>query len=136
MLGEHVLRGCLLGRALAPAATALARAFGDVRQDLLLEAHVALDGVHEVRDQVVPALELDLDLGESLIDAESLLDQAVVDPDREDDQQDDDADDDDGREIHAPPPVGRAIAAAICMSLAVMGPRTGGPIDELVSHNA
>ena len=42
------------------------------------------------------ALELDLDLGEGLIDPQSLLDQGVVDPDREDDQQDDDADDDDG----------------------------------------
>jgi hypothetical protein len=44
---------------------------GDVGQDLLLEAHVALDGVHEVRDQVVAALELDLDLGEGLVDPQA-----------------------------------------------------------------
>ncbi len=64
------------------------------------------------------SLELDLDLSEGLVDPESLLDQGVVDPDREDDQQDDDGDDDDGREIHAPPPIGRAIEAAIALSLA------------------
>ena len=66
----------------------------DVGQDLLLEAHVALDGVHEVRDQVVAALQLDFDLGERLVDAQSLLDQAVVDPDHDHDQDDDDRDDD------------------------------------------
>jgi len=66
----------------------------DVGQDLLFEAHVALDGVDEIRDQVVPPLQLDLDLGEGLVDPEALLDQAVVDPDHDDDQDDDDRDDD------------------------------------------
>src|SRR4029453_1848564 len=69
--------------------------------DLLLEAHVALDRVHEVRDEVVAALELDLDLGQRLVDAIPLLDQAVVQPDHEDHDQDDDRDDDDQRPVHA-----------------------------------
>ena len=59
----------------------------DVGQDLLLELHVALDRVHEVRDQVVAPLELDLDLGEGFVDPEPSLDQAVlVDPDHEDER--------------------------------------------------
>ena len=43
----------------------------------------------------MPALELDLDLGEGLVDPEPALDQAVVDPDHEDHRDDDDRDDDD-----------------------------------------
>ena len=92
--GQRVLGGGLLGRALGTGGHGGGAGVGDVGQDLLLEAHVALDRVHEVRDQVVTALELDLDLGERLVDAQALLDQAVVDPDRDDDQDDDDADDD------------------------------------------
>ena len=87
--------GGLLGRALGAGGDGRGAGVGDVGQDLLLEAHVALDRVHEVRDQVVAALELDLDLGERLVDPEAPLDQAVVDPDHEDHRDDDDRDDDD-----------------------------------------
>ena len=63
----------------------------DPRQGLLLEVHVALDGVDEVRDQVVPALELHADLVPRLVDQVPQPDQAVV---REDQEDDDDRDGD------------------------------------------
>ena len=53
----------------------------------------------------MPALELDLDLGERLVDPQALLDKAVVDPDHEHDQDHDDGENDDQREVHTPPPV-------------------------------
>ena len=89
--GQHVLGLGLGGDALGTGGHGRGACVGDVGQDLLLELHVALDGVHEVRDQVVPTLELDLDLGERLVDPVSTADETVVDAD---DEQDDDADDD------------------------------------------
>jgi hypothetical protein len=49
----------------------------------------------------VATLELDLDLGECLIDPKASLDQTVVDADHNEDQHDDDRDDDDDGEVHA-----------------------------------
>ena len=91
--GQRVLGGGLLGGALCAGGDGRGAGVGHVGQDLLLEPHVALDRVDEVRDEVVATLQLDFDLGERLVDPQSLLDQAVVDPD-EDRDHDDDHDDD------------------------------------------
>ena len=101
--GQGVLRGGLLGRALGTGRDGGGAGVGDVGQDLLLEAHVALDRVHQVGDEVVAALQLHFDLGERLIDSQALLHQAVVQADEDDDEDDDDRADD--QEFHAPPPV-------------------------------
>ena len=76
--GQRVLRLGLLRRALGPGGDGVGAGLGDPGQDVLLEAHVALDGLHEVRDEVVAALELDLDLAERLVDPVALRDEAVV----------------------------------------------------------
>src|SRR4029078_12884520 len=55
----------------------------------------ALDRLDQVRDEVVPALLLDLDLRVRVVDPVPRLDQAVVGEDQEEDQQDDDDGDDD-----------------------------------------
>jgi hypothetical protein len=44
-----------------------------------LVLHVALGGLNEIRDEVVAALELDVDLGEGVFEAVAKGDQAVVD---------------------------------------------------------
>ena len=85
----------LRGRTLGAGGDGRGAGVRDVGQDLLLEPHVALDGVHEVGDQVVASLELDLDLGERLVDPEASLDQPVVEPDHEEHRDHDDRDDDD-----------------------------------------
>ena len=104
---------------------------GDVRQDLLLEAHVALDGVHEVRDQVVAPLQLDLDLGECLVDPQASLDETVVDPDHEDDDQDDDGDDDDQvRCCPCPPHDGRPMRNASPILVLSLSAGAGTPVRE------
>src|SRR4029077_6815861 len=57
--------------------------------------HVALHGVDQVRDQVMAALQLDVDLGPRLLGSVSGRDQAVVGEDKpQQDQNDDYADDD------------------------------------------
>ena len=72
-----------------------AASLDDLRQGLLLEVHVALHRIDEVRDQVVASLELDADLVPRLVDHVPQPDQAVVgedqeqDDDRDRDQQDD-----------------------------------------------
>ena len=47
----------------------------------------------------MPALELDLDLREGLVDPQASLDEPVVDPDHEHDQENEQDHDDDQREI-------------------------------------
>src|SRR5687768_3582840 len=90
--GEEVLG---LSRLAGVRRTALLRADGggsgldDPSQGLLLEVHVALDGVDEVRDQIVAALELDADLVPRLVDHVPQADKAVV---REDEKEEDDRD--------------------------------------------
>src|SRR5205823_5940387 len=84
--GRNGLR--LLGRTLSAGRHGIGARLRDLGQHCLLEAHVALDGVHEVRDQVPASLQLDLDLGQRLVDAQPLLNQAVVDQDAADDEND------------------------------------------------
>ena len=96
--GQHVLGLGLFGRSLGARRNGVGPRFGDLGQDILLEVHVALDRVDEVRDEIVPALQLDLDLGEGLIDPEPLLDQPVVEGDQEQDDRHDDDDEDDQRQ--------------------------------------
>ena len=104
--GEGVLGLGLFGWPLRAGGDRIGAGVRDIGEDLLLELHVALDRVHEVRDEVVATLELDLDLGEGFVDPEPPLNEAVVDPDHEDDDQDDDDDEDDQSEIvHCPPPL-------------------------------
>ena len=61
-----------------------------------LVADIALDGVDQVGDQVVAALELDVDLGPGFLGPVSRRDQPVVGQDEPKDDQDDDPDDDPG----------------------------------------
>jgi hypothetical protein len=105
--GEHVLGRRQLGRTLGARRNGVRTGVGHVRQDPLLESHVALDGIHEIRDQVVATLELDLDLGERLVDLQPSADKSVVDRDDEHDHEDDDDEHDDERKFHAPPPGGK-----------------------------
>ena len=58
----------------------------DGLEDLALVRRIALDGLDQVRDQVVPALELDVDPAPGLVDAVAPPDHAVVDPDQEQDE--------------------------------------------------
>jgi hypothetical protein len=61
---------------------------------------VTLHGLDEVADQVVPPLELDVDLPPGLLDEVAQLDEAVVDGDGPEDEQDHDDADDDQRDEH------------------------------------
>src|SRR5207237_5120466 len=67
---------------------------GDRLQGAPLVAHVAGDGVHEVGDQVMPALQLDVDLGPRLLGPVSGRDEAVVGEDQPEDDQNDGAEKD------------------------------------------
>ena len=71
----------LLGGAGASGGDRVCARLGHVLEHRLLESHVALDGVDEVRDQVPAALELDFDLRVCLADAQPALNEAVVDQD-------------------------------------------------------
>src|SRR4029078_13401965 len=92
--------------------------------DLVLECAVALEGVQEVRDQVVAALELDLDLRERLVDSQALLDEAVVGQDQEPDHDHDYHDQDDQRQAHAVAPPEFWTGSALGWSLSAGPPRT------------
>ena len=96
--GQDVLGLGLSGRALCARGDGTGARLGDLRQDALLEVHVALDRVDEIRDQVMATLELDLDLGVGLIDAIALRYETVVDPDQDQDQDHQYDDDDDERD--------------------------------------
>src|SRR3990170_4471326 len=98
--GERVLGSRQLARTLGARGDGVGARPGDVLEHALLEAHVALDGIHEVGDEVPAALELHLDLGEGLIDAQPALHEAVVDADDRDDDHGDDDEDDDERGGH------------------------------------
>ena len=63
---------------------------------------VALDRLDEVRDQVMAALQLDVDLAPRLLHQVAELDQAVVDADRPQDEQHDDTDDDELEHADSP----------------------------------
>src|SRR5438552_9927258 len=84
----------LAGSPVAPAATALARALVTASSVPPLMAHVPLHRVDQVRDQIMPALELDIDLGPRLLGSVPGRDQAVVGEDQPKDDQDDDRDED------------------------------------------
>jgi len=71
---------------------------GDLGQRLLLVGHVVLDGLDEVGDEVVPALELHVDLAPGVVDLVAPAHQAVVDAGEDDPQDDEDHDDDDDRD--------------------------------------
>ena len=62
----------------------------------LLVLGVTLDGLDQVGDQIVPALELHVDLRPGVLDLVAPADQAVVRRDQVDDHQQDDDDDHDG----------------------------------------
>jgi len=64
---------------------------------------VALDRLHQVRDQVVAPLELDVDLRPGVVDPVPQPDQAVVAEDEDEDEEDDDhAHDDADDQVTAP----------------------------------
>ena len=87
-------------------------------EDARLVRRVALDALDEVRDQVVPALELDVDPAPALVDPVAPANHPVVDPDQEQDQDDDDDDDDDdGPHTQVPPRKGRAYTRAMPVTL-------------------
>ena len=67
----------------------------DLLEGPALVRRVALDRLDEVRDEIPPALELDLDLRPRVVDAVPVADEPVVERDREDDQEQDDHDQDD-----------------------------------------
>jgi hypothetical protein len=64
-----------------------------------LVGRVPLDRSHEVRDEVIPATELHVDLGPAVVDAVPQRHETVVDEHGRDERDDDDRDDD--------PPPGR-----------------------------
>lgn len=99
--GEGVVRGHLLlgsgggGRGGA--------GLGHGVERFLLMSGVALDGFHEVGDEVVPTLQLRIDVLPGVVDAVAQGDEVVVDAgDAHDDGHDDD-DADDERESHVCP---------------------------------
>src|SRR5450756_1069437 len=65
---------------------------GDLGQRLLLVGHVVLDGLDEVGDEVVPTLELHVDLAPGVVDLVAPAHQAVVDAGEDDPQDDEDHD--------------------------------------------
>ena len=67
---------------------------GDGLEGFALVGQVCAGGFHEVGDEVVPALELDVDLGEGVFAAVFVLDEGVVDDGRVDGEDDDDSDGD------------------------------------------
>ena len=71
------------------------RACDDRFERRLLVGGVALDRLDQVRDQVVPALELHADLRPRVVDPVPQPDEAVVPGDEHEHDQDDDHDDDD-----------------------------------------
>src|SRR4029077_9752335 len=71
---------------------------------LALVLQVALDRLDQVRDQVVAAPELDVDLRERVLEAVAQHDQAIVDRDRPDDDHDDDPENDPAHELSPPAP--------------------------------
>jgi hypothetical protein len=81
---------------------------GDLLERLTLVGRIALDGLDEIGDEVVPTLELDVDLGPRRVDPVAEPDEAVVDGDEKDDQQKDDDqqhdEDDDHLAIIGPDP--------------------------------
>ena len=84
---------------------------GDLVEHAALVGRVALDRLDQVRDEVVPAVQLDVDLPPGLLHQVPQPDEAVVradDPDEgdHDDHDDDDQDDDTGAHSR-PPEVGR-----------------------------
>src|SRR5664279_699560 len=101
--GQHILGPGLGGRPLSTGGDRACARLGDLRQDALLEVHVALDRVDQVGDQVVAALELDLDLGIGLVDAITLRYETVVDEDQNQDEYYEYSDDDE--RDHVPPPI-------------------------------
>src|SRR6185503_12574135 len=76
---------------------------GDRLERAALVGGVALDRLDEVRDQVVPPLELDLDLRPRVVDAVPEADEPVVERDQRDHEERDDHDDHDHGD-HEPPP--------------------------------
>ena len=59
---------------------------------LALVAHVSLGNLHEIRDQVVSSLELNVDLAECVLVTVPQADERVERPDRVQDEQNDDHD--------------------------------------------
>ena len=52
---------------------------------------ITFHGFHEIRDQVVAALELDIDIGPGIVALDFQTDQAVVHANGENDEENDDA---------------------------------------------
>ena len=67
-LGQGVLGLCLGGRTLGAGGHGGRAGVGHLRQGVLLELHVALDRLDQVGDQVVPPLELHVDLAPGVVD--------------------------------------------------------------------
>ena len=72
----------------------LGAGFDDGGEGAAFVGHVALGGLDEVRDQVVAALELHVDLGEGVLAGITQRDEPVVDADAPDRGKDDGPDDD------------------------------------------
>jgi len=108
-LGEHVLGAAEVFHFLAIAriasgivlgALGAAAGFGDAGECFAFVGHIALGGFDEVGDEVVAAFELDVDLGEGVLEAVLESDQAVVDGDRVGDCGDDYGQADPGCQVH------------------------------------
>src|SRR3972149_6205483 len=63
----------------------------DLLEQLALVGGVAADGLHQVRDQVVAAAELDVDLRPAVVDPVAERDEPVEDQDADEHQQREDA---------------------------------------------
>ena len=90
---------------------AAVRAFVTSSKVPLLVRGVALDRLDEVRDQVVAAAELDVDLGPRVLRAVPQPDEPVVDEDEEEEQRRDDHDDD-HQPDHGPTLTRRAVGSS------------------------
>ena len=72
----------------------------DVLEGAALVGGITLDGLDEIADQVMTALEFDIDLAPGLLDQIALLDQAVVDAHGPEREEHDQAEDDEQRDEH------------------------------------
>ena len=78
---------------------------GHLSEDFRLVGCVPLDGIHQVRDEVVTPLALDVDLPPGLLHEVACPDEAVVAGESLDDEADDDDGQDDERDDHGQAPV-------------------------------
>src|SRR5439155_19032111 len=105
--------------------------FGHLLKDRRLVRRISLDGLDEVRDEVVTPLELDVDVSPGLLHALTQRDEAVVGRDEEEGEHpEDDKDDDD---FHGPSlerEASRTIASASFLERRLEAALARQPLDE------